>query len=721
MSATIFASRRYRQKGGIGEIFRGDCRAAEYLNTGLHLIINILSTLLLVASNFCAHILSAPTRAEVDKAHENQRWLDIGVPSVKNLRHIAPGRTIAWVLLLVSSGLLHLTYNSAVFLVTPKDNYRVAFVTSDFASDLDPWTSGDLQLQDLQRNLLAGNLTELRPDECSDLYLNNTIALYDVVVVAGNVTMTDRRSKTTNTNSSLLFDTWNTNGSAGWIYGTTWPCLSLCPPGPTCAIDSMPWCRPAVLDGQNWTVAAWNYDPELGTLGTFSVDASNDSSNSLRMGVNRCFSAGHQSWTGYCTVRYSFGVMIVVCILNAVKITCLAYTWWLFRKGSKNTDQTSLESIESDHSLVTVGDAVASFLKRKDPYTKNLPLVAAADFAKKRWPGHGEGVVAERYRRLLHPQRWYKAPTLRRWLFTALSGLAASAFVIYIAADAFKILRGYKIGTGLPTLFETGLGTPQPYAISLVNQSSQLGPSMQFWIVIIVANVAQLGVSVLYFLVTGLLAVMAIADEWSRFIVERKTLRLSSPHGIQRSSYFLALPYRLSLPLMAGMAILHWLISQSLFVISTESFYYAGTGAPVSLVQNPEHDTYMVGFSFPGGMLAMIMGISLLIWTAWLGLSHKVEGINIGHTGNKLHMPLASSCSAAISAACHAPEIDDAAHLLPVIWGRVPNTDLWCFTSAKEVDHDLPDAKARQVGRTPGASKSGWSIDQRSVSPAQGV
>jgi len=293
--------------------------------------------------------------------------------------------------------------------------------------------------------------------------------------------------------------------------------------------------------------------------------------------------------------------------------------------------------------------------------------------------------------------------------------------VIYIVADAFTILRGYKIGTGLPTLFQTGLGTPQPYAIVLADALSRLGPTTQFWVVIVVANLAQLGVSVLYFLVTGLLAVMAIADEWSRFIVERKTLRLSSPHGIQRSSYFLALPYRLSLPLMAGMAILHWLISQSLFVISTEAFYYAGTGAPVSLVQIPEYDTYMVGFSFPGGMLAMIMGISLLIWTAWLGLSHKFDGINIGHTGNKLHMPLASSCSAAISAACHAPEIDDAAHLLPVIWGRVPNTDLWCFTSAKEVNHDLPDEKARRVGRPLGASKSGWSLEERSLGSVQGV
>lgn len=32
-------------------------------------------------------------------------------------------------------------------------------------------------------------------------------------------------------------------------------------------------------------------------------------------------------------------------------------------------------------------------------------------------------------------------------------------------------------------------------------------------------------------------------------------------------------------------------------------------------------------------------------------------------------MPLASTCSAAISAACHRPEADKEAHLLPVQWG----------------------------------------------------
>lgn len=52
-------------------------------------------------------------------------------------------------------------------------------------------------------------------------------------------------------------------------------------------------------------------------------------------------------------------------------------------------------------------------------------------------------------------------------------------------------------------------------------------------------------------------------------------------------------------------------------------------------------------------------------------------------------MPLASTCSAAISAACHRPEADKEAHLLPVQWGVVERDDQnnqYCaFTSSRDV------------------------------------
>lgn len=88
----------------------GDCQQIKRLNSGLHIIINILSTILLSGSNYCMQCLSAPTREEVNSAHSARKWLDIGIPSIRNLRRISRPRLVVWVLLGLSTAPLHLLY-----------------------------------------------------------------------------------------------------------------------------------------------------------------------------------------------------------------------------------------------------------------------------------------------------------------------------------------------------------------------------------------------------------------------------------------------------------------------------------------------------------------------------------------------------------------------------------------------------------------------------------
>jgi hypothetical protein len=92
---------------GNSQIFHGDCGTSAKISSGLHVLINILSTLLLNASNFSMQLLAAPSRAEVDAVHQTQNWLDIGVPSLRNLKHIAKCRRVLWWTLVVSSTPLH--------------------------------------------------------------------------------------------------------------------------------------------------------------------------------------------------------------------------------------------------------------------------------------------------------------------------------------------------------------------------------------------------------------------------------------------------------------------------------------------------------------------------------------------------------------------------------------------------------------------------------------
>jgi len=89
-------------------IYDGNCDSTKKINVGVHLLINILSTILLGASNYCMQCMSAPTREEAEQAHAKFRWVDIGVPSIRNLSKIRGLRALLWLLLGISSLPLHL-------------------------------------------------------------------------------------------------------------------------------------------------------------------------------------------------------------------------------------------------------------------------------------------------------------------------------------------------------------------------------------------------------------------------------------------------------------------------------------------------------------------------------------------------------------------------------------------------------------------------------------
>lgn len=131
---TIVVNAKHDLQGGYGTLQQGDCSKTKRLDLWLHLLINVLSTLLLGASNYTMQCLSAPTREELDNAHTQGRWLDIGVPSVRNLASVAPWRSVLWILLLLSSIPLHLLYNSVIFASTSYAEWQAFAVTQDFLS-----------------------------------------------------------------------------------------------------------------------------------------------------------------------------------------------------------------------------------------------------------------------------------------------------------------------------------------------------------------------------------------------------------------------------------------------------------------------------------------------------------------------------------------------------------------------------------------------------------
>ena len=104
----LVAAVRYEGfQDGIATLARGGQNIAR-ISTAYHVLVNILSTVLLSSSSYTMQILSSPTRPEVDAAHSRGKWLDIGLLSTRNLRHINRKRPGLWFILAASSIPLHL-------------------------------------------------------------------------------------------------------------------------------------------------------------------------------------------------------------------------------------------------------------------------------------------------------------------------------------------------------------------------------------------------------------------------------------------------------------------------------------------------------------------------------------------------------------------------------------------------------------------------------------
>ena len=100
----------------IGTFYSGGCDKSRKIGLWLHLGINALSVLLFSGSNYTQQCLAAPTRSEIDTAHAERRWMDIGVPSLRNLFRVKPERAFLWIAIGFTSILLHSLY---IFITIP--------------------------------------------------------------------------------------------------------------------------------------------------------------------------------------------------------------------------------------------------------------------------------------------------------------------------------------------------------------------------------------------------------------------------------------------------------------------------------------------------------------------------------------------------------------------------------------------------------------------------
>lgn len=79
-------------------------------------------------------VVSAPTRSQIDRAHAQNSWADVGVQRIRNLRWVGWPKIIVWTVLCLSSMPLHLLWNSAVFSTAATNSYAVSLVSQNATS-----------------------------------------------------------------------------------------------------------------------------------------------------------------------------------------------------------------------------------------------------------------------------------------------------------------------------------------------------------------------------------------------------------------------------------------------------------------------------------------------------------------------------------------------------------------------------------------------------------
>lgn len=476
----------------------------------------------------------------------------------------------------------------------------------------------DYPFEDLQRNV--SSLQRLEPVECMSAYRSSLVSdRRSVLLVTSNSSAA--------VNGSLVDFTYRnidaTNAGQNFYGGL---------------FDPLSWMCAFFLTYDSDTVC--NADDAIKRVDSWTL---------FQQPIEYCLS---EKVTDHCRLQWSTTIMIVVICANIMKLLAMIAALWTLPQNT----------------LAMVGDAAASFLSHPDPTTEGACLLSRDNIVKERkgkaWspttkPGARNFAKSQQSHHSQHHQRWYKAPSVKRWALCVLFCVATWGTAIGLLGEGLSTLKLAGLSIDMSSLWKMGFGAVNTRALVRLNHTIW-APENSTLNFVLLANLPQLVLSLLYFTVNGLLTTMCISDEWLGFGVQRTGLRVSFPvkGSAQRSSYFLSLPYKYAIPMLIGAGLLHWLISQSIFLVKIDVFDAWG-------VHQRAKDITTAGYSGIALIFVLILGAVMLA---------ALVAVGFQKLPTESGMPNAGSCSVVISAACHAPveEIDDIA-LKPLMWGAVPD------------------------------------------------
>jgi len=132
--------------------------------------------------------------------------------------------------------------------------------------------------------------------------------------------------------------------------------------------------------------------------------------------------------------------------------------------------------------------------------------------------------------------------------------------------------------------------------------------------------------------------------EWSNYAVKCASLRVTYPSSSQRSTYYLQLPYVFSVPLIFAVVMLHWFISQAIFLVRIIAYH---DGKPVHMdgvAYSQDGIVYStVGYSASAFIGGIVWGSALVAAIIAVGFFRRYP----------IGLPVRGTNSAIITAACH--------------------------------------------------------------------
>ncbi|KAF2119634.1 hypothetical protein BDV96DRAFT_629163 [Lophiotrema nucula] len=624
-------------KSGIGTVAEGNSKEIQRLSTAYHMLINVLSTVLLISSNYAMQILCAPTRTELDRAHNQGIWLDIGIMSLRNVRYIERKRAGLFGALLLSSVPLHLFYNSAVFTVTAGQDYLIDVINTTYAAEMSTqWRRLNnkvwQQLYDTRFVPGYGNLHLVASDVSFDVSLN-TDWTYSLQIPPK--TSSCQWQPWLNESTTLPIPLTINPGSHNVSIPSNGTGYRLVLNIADAELESLPQYQWPEFDLINISESksykgAVDFCPELLCAEPQCPNTTWLTDHPVRIDYALAERLEHSS-----KVQVSLAYILVVITSNSIKMIAIYLTLRICSTGH----------------LLTAGDAIASYLQRPEDASKERCTYGKPDIVRlkgrsgaRRWYYKGQRIIS-----VLDGKKVGSNLTLLVGAAINIACLASALgnhnSIIVVMVDSNQILKEW--GTASKLLL--------PFTSSSFDTRGVL---LNTWL----ANTPQVLLSLGYFSINRICTSICFATEWNRYAYRKKALRVTTPTESQRSTHFLSIPFKWAAPLTVTSGIFHWLLSQTLFLVRFEARKMNGDLYPTSACA--------CGYS----------PLSLLVFTGvFFGFLFILVGLMLRRM--EVCIPIAGHCSAVISAACHPPVGDKDAHLRKVQWGAVPKPN------AEDVGH----------------------------------